>query len=179
MTGSKPQISLISAMLLLVVAPAPAFSKVENPVSRTVVMDASLETVYAAIQATRTIGGRKLLSYKDKKAVIADTLRGIPIVGSSWCKFQETEVSPTRIDYTCLDSEKLSTVDGSWILAPRDNNKTQVTLTMAAGCHIPVPFAGLVVTQYEKKIVNERLKEVETTAHRRGSTASAGEQTNK
>jgi coenzyme Q-binding protein COQ10 len=163
----RMQMQIIAMSLLVATVSsflsAPAISKtkkLENQISRTVVYSAKPETVYKAIQAIRSMPPRKLLSYKNGKAIIADVFPGLPVVGDTDCTYQETETSPTQIDYTMIESEKLSSFDGSWILTPQPDGKTKLTLIMATACHIPIPFVGMVVTGVEKKIADARLKQI-------------------
>jgi hypothetical protein len=144
---------------------APAFCQHTKGVSNTIVVNAKVQAVFHAIQQARTCGGlRKLVSYKNSQAVIEEQFQGLPLIGSAKCVYQENEVSPSRIDYKMIESDKLSKFEGSWILKQETDGRTSVTLTSDTECGLKLPFADRLCVQSATKRVDNRLHEIAKVA---------------
>ncbi len=160
--------------LLIVGAQLPAFSQHTKGVSNSLVVDAKPQFVYKAIQKARSAGGvRRLVSYKNNQAVIEEHFDGLPLIGSAKCVYQENETSPTRIDYSLIESDKLSRFEGAWILTPQADGKTTVTLTSDTECGIKLPFADKLCSQSATKRVERRLHEIARAAEEEQKVACA------
>ncbi|HEY9680426.1 MAG TPA: SRPBCC family protein [Oculatellaceae cyanobacterium] len=144
---------------------APAFCQHSKGVTNTIIVNAKVQAVFHAIQQARTCGGfRKLVSYKNNQAVIEEQFQGLPLIGSAKCVYQENEVSPNRIDYKMIESDKLSKFEGSWILKDEGEGRTSVTLTSETECGLKLPFADKLTVQSATKRVDNRLHEIAKVA---------------
>jgi hypothetical protein len=145
-------------------AQLPAYSH-SQPVQESIVVPVKTQFVYRAIQKARNTGGfRKLVSYKNNQAVVEELFDGLPLIGTANCTYKEVETSPTRIDYSLLQSDKLARFDGAWILTAETDGRTKVTLTSTTVCGIHLPFADKLTTQAAMKRIEKRLHEIASAA---------------
>jgi uncharacterized protein YndB with AHSA1/START domain len=144
----------------------PSFSQHLREVSDTRLIQAKPEAVYRAIQEARTAcSSRKLVSYKDHKAIIEEDFTCLPVLGTAHCIYQEVETSPSRIDYSLISSDKLAKFEGAWILTPVDNGKrTSVQLISATESSVKFPFADRLTFQSTTRRVEQRLQEIANSA---------------
>jgi len=162
---------------LIMSAQLPVFAQHDRGVSNSITVNAKPQCVYHAIQKARTTtGSRRLVSYKNNQAIIEEFFDGLPLIGSAKCLYQENETSPTRIDYTMIESDKLSRFEGAWILTPQADGKTAVTLTSNTACAIKLPFVDKLATQSAIRRVERRLHEIATAAEAEQRTAYIDEQ---
>lgn len=163
--------------LLMVSLQLPAFCQHNKGVSNSLVVNAKPQVVFKAIQKARSASGaRKLISYKNNQAIIEELFDGLPLIGSAKCTYQEFEASPTRIDYSMIESDKLSKFEGSWILQQQEDGKTSVTLTSTTECGIKLPFADKLTTQSAVRRVERRLHEIAAAAEAEQKVASVVEE---
>ena len=157
---SARRISALLLGFLLLGAQLPAFCQHTKGISNSIVINAKPQFVYKAIQKARSASGKRLVSYKDNQAIIEEHFDGLPLIGSAKCIYKENETSPTRIDYSLIESDKLSKFEGAWILSPQADGKTTVTLTSDTECGLKLPFADRLCTQSSIKRVEKRLHEI-------------------
>jgi hypothetical protein len=156
-------------------AQLPAYSH-NQPVQESIVVPARTQFVYRAIQKARNTGGsRKLVSYQNNQAVVEELFDGLPLIGTANCTYKEVETSPTRIDYSLLQSDKLARFDGAWILTPENDGRTKITLTSTTVCGIHLPFADKLTNQAALKRVEKRLQEIAGAAIAEQRLAAAQE----
>jgi hypothetical protein len=146
--------------LLAVGAQIPAYSHNQS-VQESIVVPATTQFIYRAIQKARNTGGsRKLVSYKNNQAVVEELFDGLPLIGTANCTYKEVETSPTRIDYSLLRSDKLARFDGAWILTAENDGRTKITLSSTTVCGIHLPFADKLTAQAALKRIERRLQEI-------------------
>jgi hypothetical protein len=151
--------------LLIGGAQLPAYSEHSKPIQESLMVPVKTQFVYRAIQKARnTSGFRKLVSYKNNQAVVEELFDGLPLIGTAKCTYQEIETSPTRIDYSMIQSDKLARFDGAWILTPEADGRTKITLTSTTVCGLRLPFVDKLTTQAAMKRVEKRLHEIASSA---------------
>jgi len=150
----------------------PAFSR---EASNTRLVHARAQAVYRAIQHARTASGcRKLVSYKNHRAIIEEDFTGLPILGTAHCTYQEVETSASRIDYALISSDKLTKFEGAWVLTPVDNGKqTLVELISTTEANLKLPFADRLTLQSTNRHIAQRLHEIAASAEAEAADVAA------
>lgn len=111
-------------------------------VTESIQIDATPQAVFDAIKSYRTSSAlhRHLVSYDGQKAVVDETLEGVPVFGQVHCTWIEKEVPFQRIDYTMLNSDKFVSGSGSYVILPGTQPgyvTLQLNSELDSGCHIP------------------------------------------
>lgn len=108
-----------------------------------IIIHAPKERVWQAIRIRRTMcANRKLLSHTEKEATMQEFFTGCPIVGDVTCTYVEEETRPLeRMDYHMIESNRLRTFEGAYVLRTADDgSSTVLQLTSVIDPGIRVPF---------------------------------------
>jgi hypothetical protein len=147
-TGQKILISTLFLLTTLCSSvlndQASASAKSERGVQSAITIEAPPRVVFEAIQHSRILEPmrRKLVSHHEGVAIIDEHFEDLPVIGSASCTYKEVEVPYSRIDFTLVDSAKLKTFEGSWVLTPvREGECTEVRLRTFSEPKIWLPFA--------------------------------------
>lgn len=159
--------TLIALAMLSLVSPAMAATDTDNDtVFSTVMVSASPQAVFEAIQMQRQVDpARKQVSYSGAEAVIDENFSGLPVIGSAKCLYKEVENSPARIEYRMVSSNKFKRFEGCWTLTPVDGGrKTELRLSTYLETGVHVPFARQITNCSVRKDVLRRLSRVKNLA---------------
>jgi len=96
----------------------------------------------------------------------------IPVIGSSVCLMNNTEVPLQRIDYKLIKSDRFKAMEGSWVLTPCEDGKaTLLELSSHLDLGLPVPKSFM--NSVASKKLERRLSHVKTMAEGMHSRVAA------
>lgn len=107
---------------------------------------------------------RKVLSFGEREAVVEETFNNLPLLHTSTCVLQESEVPLKRIDFRLIRSDKFKKMEGAWIITPVADGKTLIELEAYVDPGVHVPFAKKVANDVNQEKCKERLNRVKSIA---------------
>jgi hypothetical protein len=139
-------------------------------------IDVAPAKVWEAIKQRRQSDSqrRKMLSYNGKTAVIKEVFEAMPVLGDTFCTYEEDEILPLRrLEYKLLNSNHLHQFAGTWLLSagPKPNS-TIVSLTSTIDPDIRFPFWRRIATHALMNNLEHTLKEVSELATKECSPES-------
>ncbi|HEY9785379.1 MAG TPA: SRPBCC family protein [Candidatus Obscuribacterales bacterium] len=148
---------------------ADAAGRHDDFVYSSIVVDAQPSVVYDAIRSQRQVDpARKLISTSGNEAVIDERYSGLPVIGSARCIYKEVESAPNaRMDYELIKSDKFKSFQGTWLLTPVGDDRTEVRLTSKLDTGLHIPFARQITNSAVMKDVQRRLTRVKDLAEHR------------
>ncbi len=157
--------SLIAAFLAIICSPV--LAKSQKFLTERIQIDAKPQAVFETLRKYRTcdLHHRKLVSYDGKKALIDESIDGVPVYGKVHCLWEEKEVPYQRIDYTLVNSDKFAGGSGSYvILASREDGKVTLELESSLESGLHLPFASEISQGAERKDMKARLSLIKRMA---------------
>ena len=140
-------------------------------------IDAAPAKVWEAIKQRRQSDSqrRKMISYNGKTAVIKELFAAIPVLGDTFCTYEEDEITPLRrLEYKLLSSNHLHQFAGTWLLSAGPiPNSTIVSLTSTIEPDIRFPFWRRIATHALMNNLEHTMKEVSDLAIKERSPETA------
>lgn len=129
---------------------------------------AAPDRVWQAIKERRQSDSnhRKMLSYNGHTAIIKEMFSAMPILGDTFCTYEEDEIMPLRrLEYKLLNSNHLHQFQGTWLLSSGFKaNTTIVSLSSSIDPDIRFPFWRKIATRALLNNLQQTLKEVSDLA---------------
>jgi len=135
-------------------------------IKRSLTINAPIETVFKVIMSYKESDPKKrrVLSSTPENSVVEEIFQGPPLVGNSRVVYNETPTSDSRIEFSLVESDKLSVFQGSWELFDTGNGSTRVEVESSLDISIPIPFKESFLKAEAEKDIDQRLAYIKKNA---------------